>query len=316
MTHDVRRLSVPAEAGGERLDRFLALQLPLLSRTRIQELIHQGRVQVNDQMAERPGFRLQGGEWLTVEVVERPPLDAVPESIPLDVLYEDDDLVAVNKPAGMVVHAGGGVRRGTLVNALLHRFGRLSRVGGPVRPGIVHRLDKGTSGVLLVAKSDEVHQKLAAQFSGRTVEKRYLALVHGEPPRKHDVIRLSIARDRVRRTRMTTRRRLGRPAETEYRVLRSRPGFAFLEVFLRTGRTHQVRVHLSALGHPVVGDTLYGAPRRLRWDNQSCVTLNRNFLHAERLRFHHPRTNLEMEISAPLPEELSGLLQRLVMEPS
>ncbi len=315
MTTEVRRFAVPPEMRGQRLDTYLAAHLPAASRTRIQELIREGRVSVNGAQAARPSVRLRGEEMVAVEVVERPPLEAAPEAIPLAVLYEDDDLVAIDKPAGMVVHAGAGVRRGTLVNALLHHFGRLSSVGGPLRPGLVHRLDKATSGVLLVAKNDEAHRRLAEQFSRRQVDKRYLALVHGRLPRAHDVIRLRVARDRVRRTRMTTRRQEGRAAETEYRVLTSASGFTLVEALLHTGRTHQVRVHFSSVGHPVVGDTLYGAPRMLRRDNRSRPTLNRNFLHAQRIRFRHPRSDALVEVKAPLPEELRELLRWLGLEP-
>lgn len=311
MAYQTRRFAVPPEMRGQRLDHYLAANLPAASRTRIQELIRGGHVSVNGAQAARPSVRLRGGETVAVEVVERPPLEAVPEPIPLSVLYEDEDLVAIDKPAGMVVHVGAGVPRGTLVNALLHHFRRLSSVGGPLRPGIVHRLDKATSGVLLVAKNDESHRHLAAQFSRRQVEKSYLALVHGRLPRGHDVIRLRVARDRVRRTRMTTRRREGRAAETEYQVLKSSSGFTLVEALLHTGRTHQVRVHFSSLGHPVVGDTLYGAPRVLRWDNRSCQTLNRNFLHARRICFRHPRSGEPVEVNAPVPGELGELLQLL-----
>ena len=306
-------VSVPAQARGERLDQFLAAQLPNLSRSQVQKCIREGGVTLAGKEIRRPSFRLRGGERLAVVLPEPPLPTAVPEEIPLDVLYEDDDLAAINKPAGLVVHAGAGPARrgGTLVNALLHRFGRLSSIGAPLRPGIVHRLDKPTSGVLLVAKTDEAHRHLAAQFERREVEKRYLALAHGRLPRAHDVIRLPVARDLARRTRMTTRRREGRSAITEYRALESARGFTLLEALLHTGRTHQVRVHFSSLGHPLVGDTVYGAPRQLRWDDHSEPTLNRIFLHARYLRFHHPRTGRLVEVTAPVPAELSRLLQRL-----
>lgn len=306
--------AAPAEASHQRLDQFLAAQLPQLSRSRIQELIRGGRAQVAGQVVSRPGWRLRGGEQVRLEIVERPPLQAVPEAIPLRVLYEDDHLVAIDKPAGLAVHAGAGRTRGTLVNALLHRFGHLSTLGGPLRPGIVHRLDKTSSGVLLVAKNDEAHRRLAEQFRQRQVEKHYLALVHGRLPRARDRIQLPVARDRVRRTRMTTRRRQGREAVTDYRVLAAAGGYTLVEATLHTGRTHQVRVHFSALGHPLVGDTLYGAPRQLRWSNRCRPTLNRVFLHARRLRFRHPRTEEPLEVQAALPPELEELLRELGLE--
>jgi len=299
---------VPPEARGQRLDHFLAAQLPSLSRSRIQELIREGRAESDGQAARQPARRLKGGERLKLEVVERPPLAASPEAIPLDIVYEDADLAVVNKPAGLVVHAGAGHRQGTLVNALLHRFGKLSSVGGAIRPGLVHRLDKSTSGLLVVAKNDEAHQRLAEQFRARTVEKRYLALVHGRPARAQGKIALPVARDKRRPTRMTTRRAEGRAAATDYRVLASAGGLSLVEAFLRTGRTHQLRVHFSALGHPIAGDALYGAPRQVKRGNTALPMLNRTFLHAERLRFQHPRTGKPMEFRAPLPEELQEFL--------
>ena len=305
---------VPGGARPQRLDHFLAAQLPEVSRSRLQELVRGGQARVAGDAVRRPGLRLRGGERIELTLVERPPLAAVPEAIPLRVLYEDDDLLAVDKPAGMTVHPGAGARAGTLVNALLHRYGRLSSAGGPLRPGIVHRLDKPTSGVLLVAKNDEAHARLAEQFRRRQLEKRYLALVHGRLPRAHDTIRLPVARDLVRRTRMTTRRRQGRAALTEYRVLGAAGGFTLAEALLHTGRTHQIRVHFAALGHPVVGDTLYGAPRELRWGNVTRPTLNRIFLHAARLRFQHPRTGKVVEVRAELPAELEELLRALGLE--
>jgi 23S rRNA pseudouridine1911/1915/1917 synthase len=303
--------TVPAEARGRRLDRFLAAQLPAFSRAQIQRAIRDAGAQLDGKTIRRPGLRLRGGERLTVKLPEAAPATAEPEDIPLDILYEDPDLIAVNKPAGLVVHAGAGRKRGTLVNALLHRYGRLSSLGAPLRPGIVHRLDKPTSGVLVVARTDAAHRALVAQFQHREVEKRYLALAHGRLAGATGVIRLPVARDPLRRTRMTTRRREGRQAQTDYRVLQSAPGFTLLEAFLRTGRTHQVRVHFSSLGHPLVGDTLYGAPRLLRWDGKTAPTLARIFLHAQRLRFLHPLTQRPVEVSAPLPAELAELLDRL-----
>ncbi|HSC77456.1 MAG TPA: RluA family pseudouridine synthase [Candidatus Acidoferrales bacterium] len=313
MPRRTSNFSVPVEARGQRLDHFLATELTQLSRSQLQKCIRDGGVTLDGKEIRRASLRLRGGEKLAVVLPEPPASTAVPEEIPLDVLYEDDDLAVLNKPAGLVVHAGAGPARrgGTLVNALLHRFRRLSAIGGPLRPGIVHRLDKPTSGVLLIAKTDEAHLRLAALFERREVEKRYLALAHGRLARAHDVIRLPVARDLARRTRMTTRRRQGRAAITEYRVLETARGFTLLEALLHTGRTHQVRVHFSSLGHPLVGDTLYGAPRLLRWDDHSEPTLDRIFLHARQLRFLHPRTEKPVEVSAPVPAKLSDLLRRL-----
>src|SRR5215469_3747477 len=237
------RLSAVDTDAGKRLDQVVHEHLPQFSRSRIQEWIKQGRVRVNGTL-ERPAHAVRAGDAIEVEPGEAPPLHAVPEAIPLTILYEDSDVVAIDKPAGMVVHAGAGVRTGTLVNALLHRYETLSGLGGAMRPGIVHRLDRFTSGVLLVAKNDAAHQSLAAQFAARKVEKLYLALVHGTVKADSGRIERPIARDPVRRTRMTARLREGRSAWTEYRVLRrfapSRGAGAFtlLEARIGTGRTH------------------------------------------------------------------------------
>jgi len=287
-----------AEAG-KRLDQVLHGRLPQYSRSRIQQWIRNGNVLVNGTTA-RASQLLRGGESILVEPAEAPPLHAEPEEIPLTILYEDDDVVAVDKPAGMVVHAGAGVHSGTLVNALLHRFGALSAVGGELRPGIVHRLDRYTSGVILVAKNDAAHRKLAAQFSGRRVEKVYLALVHGAVKQESGVIDKPIARDPIHRTRMTARLRDGRPAHTEYRVAARLPGFTFLEVKIGTGRTHQIRVHLASIGHPVAGDTLYGAPAQV----PGRAPLARYFLHAHRIRFFRPADGEPVTVVSPLPQEL------------
>ena len=299
----------PADAG-KRLDFALHERLPEQSRSRIQQWIKAGRVRVN-AAETRASYSVRVGDAIEVEPAEAPPLNATAEEIPLHILYEDADLVAVDKPAGMVVHAGAGVHEGTLVNALLHRFGALSGVGGPLRPGIVHRLDRFTSGVLLVAKTDAAHRNLAAQFAGRQVEKVYLALVHGSMPRDSGRIERPIARDPVRRTRMTARLESGRPAWSEYRVLRRFAKFTLLEVRIGTGRTHQIRVHLSSIGHAVAGDALYGAPSRI----PGVPPLGRYFLHAHRIRFRLPSTGELKEILSPLPQDLENWLELLVPDP-
>lgn len=316
-------ISVPLESAGTRLDVFLAAHFPDLSRARIQQLIAEENVTINESPA-KASARLRGGERIAIlQAPHRKPLRAIAEDIPLEIAYEDSDLVIVNKPAGMMVHAGAGAtdddrNRGTLVNALLHRFGKLSAVGGELRPGIVHRLDKNTSGLIVVAKSDEIHRRLAAQFSRREVKKTYIALVHGWPKQEKGTIATSISRDRIRRTRMTTRRAGGREAITHYAVRQRIDSpfgkFTLLEVKIDTGRTHQIRVHLASLGHPVVGDTLYGAPRELRGPQANHATLPRNFLHAQALQFQHPRTDQPIAFSQPLPAELQEFLQRLTRE--
>ena len=291
---------------GQRLDQALHEQLPAFSRARLQDWIKSGRVLVNGAPG-RPSRVLREGDRIDVEPAELPPLRAAPEAIPLRVLYEDADFVAIDKPAGMVVHAGAGVHTGTLVNALLGRFASLSALGGELRPGIVHRLDRFTSGAILVAKNDAAHRALAAQFAGRQVEKTYLALVHGSVKADSGRIEKPIARDPRHRTRMTARLTTGRAAWTGYRVLRRWEGFTFLEVRIGTGRTHQIRVHLSSIGHPLAGDRLYGAPAR----SPAQPPIERFFLHAHRIRFQHPSSGQQVEIVSPLPEDLTRWMEQL-----
>jgi len=291
---------------GKRLDQMVHDRLPEFSRSRIQDWIRQGRIEVDGQ-PRRPSYVIRGRESIRVTPAEPPPLRASPEAIPLRILYEDDDVVAIDKPAGMVVHAGAGVHSGTLVNALLHRFDALSGVAGELRPGIVHRLDRFTSGVLLVARNDAAHRRLALQFSSRKVEKVYLALVHGVMRSDHGRIERPIARDPVRRTRMTARLASGRPAWSEWRVLQRFAAFTFVEVRIGTGRTHQIRVHLSSIGHPVVGDTLYGAPAHI----EGRPALGRYFLHAHRIRFQQPSNGEEIVIESPLPADLAQWMAEL-----
>jgi 23S rRNA pseudouridine1911/1915/1917 synthase len=292
-------LSPEADDAGNRLDRFLQEKLPQYSRSLLQEWIKAGRVAVNGRN-ERASYTIRGGETVAIEPQERTPLKAFAEDLPLEILYEDNDVIAVNKPAGMVVHAGAGRHSGTLVNALLHRFGGLSGVGGELRPGIVHRLDRGTSGVLLVARNDRAHRRLAEQFHSRTVEKVYIALVHGAVKQERGRIDKPIARDPVKRTKMTARLASGRNALTEYRVIRRFAKFTLLEVKIGTGRTHQIRVHLASIGHPVAGDNTYGAPAR-----------DRLFLHAQRISFDSPSTGSRIGVEAPLPPELERWLKGL-----
>jgi 23S rRNA pseudouridine1911/1915/1917 synthase len=309
MIHDRQklRLTVQAEDAGRRLDRFLQDLFPQYSRTRLQDWIRGGRVKI-DGTEQKPSYLLRGAESIEIEPAELPPLKAEPEDIPLEILYEDDDVIAVNKPAGMVVHAGAGCRSGTLVNALVARFVNLSGVGGDLRPGIVHRLDRFTSGVILVARHDEAHRDLASQFAGRTVEKVYLALVHGVVEQNRGKIEKPISRDPVHRVRMTDRRGQGRTARTEYRVLRRFRQFTLLEVRIGTGRTHQIRVHMAGIGHPVAGDRLYGAPARI----EGMEPLGRYFLHSHRIVFLQPTRQTRTIVEAPLPEELEGWMAALL----
>jgi 23S rRNA pseudouridine1911/1915/1917 synthase len=315
-------ISVASDDAGKRLDQFLAARFEAVSRARVQEMIAEGKVLVNDAPA-KASLKLRGGERISVlGAGQRAPLKAVAEEIPLDIVYEDDDLAVINKAAGMMVHAGAGAsddarNRGTLVNALLHHLGSLSGVGGALRPGIVHRLDKETSGLIVVAKKDDAHRKLSSQFAAREVKKKYVALVHGWVKKDAGTIAQSISRDRVRRTLMTTRLEGGRAAVTHYRVVRrldTKFGkFTLLDVKIDTGRTHQIRVHVAAMGHPVVGDTMYGAPRQARGKN-AVIGLARNFLHAAELEFRHPRTGVVIALKSELPEELREFLGKLEAE--
>lgn len=311
---------VGADHAGRRLDHFLVSQLRDSSRSRIQQLIAQEKALVDGKSA-KASLLLRGGEQIEITgEVDRPPLRAIAEEIPLDVVYEDDDLALVNKPAGMMVHAGAGAtdderNRGTLVNALLHRFGALSGVGGELRPGIVHRLDKETSGLIVVAKNDIAHRKLSAEFSGRKVKKTYIALVHGKLKADKGTISSPISRDAIRRVRMTTRRSGGREAITKYvveqRIESDFGKFTLLKVKIETGRTHQIRVHMASLGHPVVGDALYGAPREIRGRSGPTLSLSRNFLHSAELQFEHPSSGELLSFSSSLPEPLAEFLHRL-----
>jgi len=285
---------------GKRLDLFLKEKLPGHSRARLQAWIKEGRARVDGRPAKASAI-LRGGEAIEFEPGELPPLKAEPEDLPLEVLYEDEDVVVVNKPAGVVVHAGAGHFRGTLVNALLHRFGKLSEVGGELRPGVVHRLDKLTSGVLVVARTDSAHRRLAAQFASRKVEKTYLALVHGILKKDSGRIEKPIGRDPARRVRMAAGVAGGREAVTEYRVVQRFARHTLVEVRIGTGRTHQIRVHLASIGHPVAGDRLYGAPKPE-------ADRGRFFLHASRIAFQRPSTGRRVEITAPLPPELEAWL--------
>jgi 23S rRNA pseudouridine1911/1915/1917 synthase len=313
---------VLADETGERLDHAVAARYPELSRTRVKELID-GQLVLVDGKPSKAAHRLHAGEKVAVNPKARPPLRAHAESIPLDVLFEDADIIAVNKPAGMTVHAGAGNATGTMVNALLGRGQSLSQLGDALRPGIVHRLDKETSGVILVAKTDAAHARLGEAFRQRTVNKTYIALVQGSFETNSGRIELAIGRDPLKRVRMAAEQKTwrgtksasrinnAREARTDWRTLLKIDATSLLEVQLHTGRTHQIRVHFSALKHPVVGDTLYGAAAQLRVGDTTLPPLGRNFLHAAKIVFSHPRTGERMEIRAPLPVELRDFLHAL-----
>ncbi len=326
-------LEVSSDDEGQRLDQYLVSKLSHLnateiSRARVQQLIGKHEVLVNQAVA-KASLKLRGDEQIAVlGPPVAPPLRAIAEEIALDIVYEDDDMAVVNKPAGMMVHAGAGStddarNRGTLVNALLHHFANLSGVGGALRPGIVHRLDRSTSGLMVVAKNDESHQRLAKQFSAREVHKTYLALIHGLPKKERGTIQAPISRHSQRRTRMTTKGFGGRDAITHYSVQRTLDTpygkFALVEVKIETGRTHQIRVHLASIGHPVVGDALYGAPGELRSQSNkrraagmpAVLTLGRNFLHSAMLELVHPRTKQNLNFARPLPNDLQKFMDSL-----
>jgi 23S rRNA pseudouridine1911/1915/1917 synthase len=330
-----RSFDVMPEHAGQRLDLFLVGHLDV-SRARVQDLISEEKILLNDAPS-KASYKLRGGERIAIlGPAERPALRAMAEDIPLDIVYEDDDIAIINKPAGMMVHAGAGAtedqrNRGTLVNALLHHFASLSAVGGETRPGIVHRLDKETSGLIVVAKNDDAHRKLAGQFARRETTKTYVALVHGWLKKDSGTISAAISRDRVRRTRMTTRIAGGREAVSHYRVVRrieSAYGkFTLIEIKIDTGRTHQIRVHMASIGHLVVGDKLYGAPAEIRKaplrstkrqakdgapqeprNAPARIALSRNFLHAAGLELSHPSRGERIVRQSPLPAELVDFL--------
>jgi 23S rRNA pseudouridine1911/1915/1917 synthase len=307
---------------GDRLDHAVAARYPELSRTRVKELID-GQLVLVDGKPSKGSHRLHTGEKVAVNPKVRPPLQAQAESIPLEILFEDADIIAVNKPAGMTVHAGAGNASGTMVNALLGRGQSLSQLGDALRPGIVHRLDKETSGVILVAKTDTAHARLGEAFRQRTVNKTYIALVQGSFESTSGRIELAIGRDPIKRVRMAAGQKTWRgvtsaaklpnlrEARTDWRSLLRIDATTLLEVQLHTGRTHQIRVHFSALKHPVVGDTLYGAATQLRVGDTALPPLGRNFLHAAKIVFSHPRTGERMELRAPLPIDLRDFLRTL-----
>jgi 23S rRNA pseudouridine1911/1915/1917 synthase len=312
---DVQPLTfrVGEQEAGKRLDVFLATHIDGWSRARLQRAIVAGEVSVAGRL-EKPSYKLRLNEEVEAELVPLSASSFEPENIPLAVIHEDDDLIIINKPAGMVVHPAAGIQSGTLVNALVFHLQQLSSTGGPVRPGIVHRLDRDTSGLLVVAKTESAHENLADQFRERKVFKSYVALVHGTFPRDSGSIDEPIARDPRQRTRMAVVRG-GRPATSLYRVRRRYDRFTLLDVQIKTGRTHQIRVHLAWLKHPLVGDPAYGGGRdntvvdpKLRSDINK---LGRQFLHAEQLGFHHPRTGAEMRFVAELPEDLARFLTYL-----
>jgi 23S rRNA pseudouridine1911/1915/1917 synthase len=301
----------------ERLDRFLARELTDFSRAQLKKLIDDGRILVDDAPS-RAAVKLKGGEKICVDPPEPEPVTAVPQAIPLNVLYEDADLIVIDKPAGMVVHPAPGHAAGTLVNALLYHCTDLAGIGGELRPGIVHRLDKETSGVMVATKNDLAHQSLAEQFKQHSIKRRYLALVHGLVQKETGVVDMPIGRHPTERKKMSSRCRRGRRAVTRWKVLRrfDLDRLSWLELALETGRTHQIRVHLSELNFPLVGDPVYGQARKLSevkdLDIRNLLQqLQRQALHARLLGFRHPVSGEYLEFTSPVPEDLGCILDGL-----
>jgi 23S rRNA pseudouridine1911/1915/1917 synthase len=308
---DPRQVMVASEHDGERLDNFLTALLPAQSRSQIQRLIKEGRVHGPGKTL-RASTAVRAGQVFSIDVPPAAPATLEAQALPLRIVYEDPDLVVLEKPAGMVVHPGAGHASGTLVNALLHHIGDLSGIGGELRPGIVHRLDRGTSGLMVVAKHDRAHQELTRQFTAREVEKEYAALVWGvvQAGRR---IEEAIGRDPVNRQKMSTRARRARSAVTRVTFARHFAGVSFVRVAIATGRTHQIRVHLSGIGHPVVGDATYGGVhRRTPPDLRMVQRLERPFLHSTRLAFSHPSDGRRVEFDSPLPPDLQSVLDDIV----
>jgi 23S rRNA pseudouridine1911/1915/1917 synthase len=312
---DARELIVEPEHDGARLDNFLTALLPDLSRSQVQRLIKEGRVHgPGAATGLRASNAVRAGQTYAIEIP--PPVAATPapEELPLRIVFEDPDLVVLDKPAGMVVHPAAGHSSGTLVNALLHHIKDLSGIGGELRPGIVHRLDRGTSGLMVVAKNDRAHQELTRQFGDREVEKEYVALVWGvvQAGRRIDA---AIGRDPEHRQKMSTRARRARSAVTRVTFAKHLKGVSLLRVAIATGRTHQIRVHLSAIGHPIVGDPTYGGVhRRVPHNLRAVMRLERPFLHSARLAFTHPSDGRRVEFDSPLPLDLEAVLDDIVAQ--
>jgi 23S rRNA pseudouridine1911/1915/1917 synthase len=297
-----------------RFDQFIASQLTEESRSCIQNWIRKGCATVGGAMV-KTGYRMRTGDAVALEIPWTPLPQPFPEEIPLDVIYEDDDVAVINKPSGMACHAGAGLRSGTLVNALLYRMGPVE-AGDPERPGIVHRLDKFTSGVMITARNNFSHRRLARQFKSREITKEYIALVYGVPSPPAGTIDLAIGRDPNNRKKMSIRARRKRNAVTHYTVKENFGCVALLDIRIETGRTHQIRVHMAAKGHPVVGDFLYGGNRVKNLPAplaKTAESMRRPFLHSNRVEFTHPRSGEKLAFQAPLPEELRTFLEKIVI---
>jgi 23S rRNA pseudouridine1911/1915/1917 synthase len=308
-------LMIDGDAVGTRLDSFLASRIDAISRTRLQRAIEDGDVLVNNRIV-KASYRLHAADQIEIDLPEPGPVEILAEPIPLSIVYEDTDLVVVDKPAGIVVHPGAGIESGTLANALVYHFNELSGRAGSIRPGIVHRIDRETSGLLVVAKNDQAHEKLSDQFRDRSIFKMYVALVYGQMSRDRGEVEANIGRSPNNRTRMAVLKGgAGRPARTIFQVDKRFQELTLLSVEIKSGRTHQIRVHLSHIGHPVVGDTAYGQGRENTVQDvmtrQRIKSLGRHFLHSSRLAFEHPTSHERMEFSSPLPPGLQSMLEGL-----
>ena len=307
---------VPKNSPSTRIDSYLARHFSNLTRNQVQKLLRNKNIRVNERVIE-PSYKVRVGDQIFIQIPPIEEIEAKPESIPLEILYEDESIAVINKPAELVVHAAAGHSSGTLVNALLYHLKDLSGIGGKFRPGIVHRLDKGTSGVMLVAKTNEAHHELVRQFQDRKIEKTYLALAYGRFKKEEGVFKNCLGRSRANRKKISSKTRRGKEAVTEYRVIRGGQGvITLLELKPKTGRTHQIRVHLAEAGHPIVGDPLYGGKQwieKLEPDLKNLIqNLGRQVLHAWKIKFEHPITKNRMEFEAKIPEDMKKILETLL----
>ncbi len=295
---------------GTRLDRFLAVRAPDISRTRLQRFIKEGRVYLNDHPVTLPRHRINSGDILEFEIPAPEPLKLTPEAMLLDIIFEDSHIIVINKPAGMVIHPGAGHERSTLVHGLLHHCGDLKGIGDTMRPGIVHRLDKDTSGLVIIAKDNAAHQSLIEQFASRTTDKRYIALVAGKLRDRSGTVNSPIGRHPVHRKKMAAGVSRGKEALTQWKIMREMKGASLIEAHILTGRTHQIRVHMSSIGHPLLGDMLYGGPSVVKLQDLT-VKIPRQMLHAAELAVTHPLTRERMRWQAPVPEDMKKVISAL-----
>ncbi|NPA93939.1 MAG: RluA family pseudouridine synthase [Thermodesulfobacteria bacterium] len=306
------RFHTESGLSGTRLDKFLALKVPDVSRTRLKELILAGNVSVNGQVCTQPKTKIKANQEICLTIPPPRPSKILPTKMDLHVLYEDEDLIAINKPPGLVVHPGAGNPENTLVHGLLHHCGNLSGIGGEIRPGIVHRIDKDTSGIILVAKNDRAHQGLASLFKNRQVKKSYIALIHGRFEDSQGLINLPIGRHRIKRTKMAIDESRGKEAITRFKVKKDLFASQVLEVGLVTGRTHQIRVHMAHLGHPLLGDKTYGGPSFIDLPGKERLEIPRQMLHAAKIQINHPlKRDLTLNLVADIPEDMKHVMDTL-----